>query len=248
MINQAIRNVEEANQAVIGIYADYKSAYLYSGNLTLLPDIQSDLVYAINGNTNVYGNIWRWNIQPTDEDIEKVYGALYKVIGDCNFFFEQVAKWENTLTDDEAYDLLQEYKGEVHFARALAYAELIKCFCKAYHPETAANELGVVLVSSYSNPGRLYRSSLEASYKFVLDDLDKAEAYLKPDDDELDTEVYYNNVYFSYYTVLALRARVYLYMENWQGAVDMASEVIDSKQFVLSDANTIYTGNYSYYD
>lgn len=245
---QAIRNVEEANQAVIGIYADYKSAYLYSGNLTLLPDIQADLVYAINGNTNVYGDVWRWNIQPTNSDIEAVYGTLYKVIGDCNFFFEQVAKWENDITDDEDYDRLQEYKGEVHFARALAYSELIKCFCKAYKPETAADELGVVLVSSYSNPGRLHRSSLEASYRFVLDDLQKAEDYLKPDDDELETETYYNNVYFSYYTVLALRARVYLYMENWEGAAEMASKVIDSKKFILSDANTIYSGNFTYYD
>ena len=245
---QAIRNVEEANQAVIGIYADYKSAYLYSGNLTLLPDIQADLVYAINGNTNVYGDVWRWNIQPTNSDIEAVYGTLYKVIGDCNFFFEQVAKWENDITDDEDYDRLQEYKGEVYFARALAYSELIKCFCKAYKPETAADELGVVLVSSYSNPGRLHRSSLEASYRFVLDDLQKAEDYLKPDDDGLETETYYNNVYFSYYTVLALRARVYLYMQNWEGAAEMASKVIDSKKFILSDANTVYSGNFTYYD
>ena len=107
------------------------SRYLYSGNLTLLPDIQSDLVYAVNGYSNTYGDIWRWNINPTNADIEAVYGSLYKVIGDCNFFFEQVAKWENNIVDDDAYEKLEAYKGEVYFARALAYSELIKCFCKA---------------------------------------------------------------------------------------------------------------------
>lgn len=247
LADEAITNVEEANQAVLGIYADYKSQYLYSGNLTLLPDIQADLVYAVNGYSNTYGDIWRWNINPTNSDIEAVYGTLYKVIGDCNFFFEQVAKWENTLVDDDAYDRLQGFKGEVHFARALAYSELIKCFCKAYDPATAKDELGVVLVSSYSNPGEMKRASLYDSYQFVLADLAKAAEYLESDQDEAASNLY-NTAYFTYYTVQALYARVYLYMQDWDNAIKASSEVIDSNNFLLSDVNTIYTGNYSYYD
>ncbi len=247
LADHAITTVEEANQAVVGIYADYKSQYLYSGNLTLLPDIQADLVYAVNGYSNTYGDIWRWNINPTNSDIEAVYGTLYKVIGDCNFFFEQIAKWENTLVDDDAYDRLQGFKGEVYFARALAYSELIKCFCKAYDPATAKDELGVVLVSSYSNPGEMKRASLYDSYQFVLNDLAKAAEALDSDQDE-DAANLYNTPYFTYYTVQALYARVYLYMQDWDNAIEAASKVIDSNKFLLSDANTVYTGNYSYYD
>jgi hypothetical protein len=72
LADQSITTVEEANQAVMGIYSDFMSRYLYSGNLTLLPDIQSDLVYAVNGYSNAYGDIWRWNINPTNADIEAV--------------------------------------------------------------------------------------------------------------------------------------------------------------------------------
>lgn len=247
LAENAITNISEANQAVIGIYADFKSKYLYSGNLTLLPDIQADLVYAVNGYSNTYGDVWRWNINPTNSDIEAVYGTLYKVIGDCNFFFESVAKWENTITDDSDYETLQYIKGEVYFARALAYSELIKCFCKAYDPATAENELGVVLISSYSNPEEMKRSSLYASYQFVLDDLEKAAEALELDDDADPNDIM-NTPYFTYYTVQALYARVYLYMQDWKNAVKAATEVIDSDYFVLSDVNTIYTGAYSYYD
>ena len=247
LADEAITNVTEANQAVIGIYADFKSQYLYSGNLTLLPDIQADLVYAVNGYSNTYGDIWRWNINPTNSDIEAVYGSLYKVIGDCNFFFEEVAEWENDIDDDDLYDQLTYLKGEAYFARALAYSELIKCFCKAYDPATAKNELGVVLVSSYSNPGEMKRASLYDSYQFVLADLEKAAEYLAVDEDE-DPNNIMNTPYFTYYTVQALYARVYLYMQDWENAVKAATEVIDSGYFVLSDVNTIYTGNYSYYD
>ncbi len=46
-------------QALIGIYAQFKNSSLYSGYLTLLPDIQADQVYAVKGYTNVYGDVWR---------------------------------------------------------------------------------------------------------------------------------------------------------------------------------------------
>lgn len=242
LADEAITTVQEANSAVIGIYADFKSSYLYSGQLTLLPDIQADLVYAVNGYTNTYGNIWRWNIVATDSDIEGVYGELYKVISDCNFFFEQVEKWENTIVDDDEYDLLQGYKGEVYFARALAYSELIKCFCKAYDPATAQDELGVVLTTNYAGNEVLSRSSLYDSYQFVLDDLENAAEAMKPDDDEtLTASDYYNSYYFTYYAVQALYARVYLYMQEWELAAEAASEVINSGFYSLSNVN-----NYNY--
>lgn len=248
LADQSITTVEEANQAVMGIYSDFMSRYLYSGNLTLLPDIQSDLVYAVNGYSNAYGDIWRWNINPTNADIEAVYGSLYKVIGACNFFFEQVAKWENNIVDDD-YEKLEAYKGEVHFARALAYSELIKCFCKAYDPATAKDELGVVLVSSYSNPGEMKRASLYDSYQFVLDDLTKAYDYMEPEEGTtLVASDYYDSPYFNEFTVQALMARVYLYMQDWDNAIKYSSELIDSDLYMLSSATTVYTNDMSYYD
>ena len=58
--DESLQTVSDINLAVIGIYDAFRSKYLYSGNLTLLPDIQTDLVYGVNGNTNVYGDIWLW--------------------------------------------------------------------------------------------------------------------------------------------------------------------------------------------
>lgn len=229
----AIKSMQEANQAVIGIYAAFKSSALYSGSLTLLPDIQADLAYAVEGYSNVYGDFWRWNILSNNSDVESVYGALYRVIGQCNFLLEKVAVLEKTVGDDD-YEKLQGYKGEAYFARALAYSELIKMFCKAYDKNTAANVPGVVLVSSYSNAGYLKRSSLEDSYKFVLSDLEKASEYLAMDEDEESSTALANTIYFTKYAVESLYARVYLYMKEWQKAIDHSSNVINSKKYSLS--------------
>lgn len=227
--DKAIGTLADANQAVLGIYSDFKSSALYSGYLTLLPDIQADLVYAVDGYTNTYGDIWRWEILSTNREVEAVYGTLYKVIGDCNFFFDYVERLRATLTEDNDLETLRGLEGEVYFARALAYSELIKLFCKAYDPATAADELGVVLVGSYHNPGILTRASLERSYRFVLDDLEKAAEYIDADKTN-------NSPYFTRSLVNALYARTYLYMQDWEQAIVYATKVIDDKYLGLSSA------------
>lgn len=248
--NQAITTVDEADQAVIGIYSAFLSPALYSGYMTLLPDLQADLAYAVSGYTNIYGDIWRWDILATNSEIEAVYGALYDVIGRCNFLLDNAESLGHTLTDDDELDRLEQYRGEAYFARALAYSELIKLFCKSYEgSEEAQNELGVVLTEYYYEKPLIKRSTLEESYQFVLRDLDRAAKLLALDEDydmALDG-VLYNTTYFNEYTVYALRARVALYMKDYESAIEYASKVIDSDYYLLSSASREYSGGLSYY-
>ena len=118
--DQAITNINEANQFVLGIYADFKSSSLYSGLLTLLPDVQCDLVYAVEGFSNVYGDVWRWDIKANSPEITSVWAGLYSVIGDCNFFFDYEPRLRESVSSDAEMEKLDELCGEVHFARALA--------------------------------------------------------------------------------------------------------------------------------
>ena len=164
----AMQTLSDAEQTLTGIYTAYMSGALYSGYLTLCPDIQADLVYAVQGNTNQYGTHWLWDIRSTNSEIESVYAALYRVIGRCNFYLDQVDKLRSSMTDDEDIKYLDFYTGEVYCARALAYSELLKCYCKAYDPATAENELGVVLADTYFGQKPAARASLKDSYEFVI--------------------------------------------------------------------------------
>lgn len=246
---EAMKTFQDAKQTLLGVYSAFMSSSLYSGTLTLGPDIQSDLVYAVDGYSNNYGTIWQWDILSTDRDVEGVYAALYKVIGRCNFYLDQVDALKATLTDDDEIEALDGYTGEIYCARALAYSELIKCFCKDYKgDEEAKNELGVVLRDSYFKEEVARRSSLYDSYQFVLKDLTAAEGLLDREND------LYNNVWFSQAAAYAIHARVALYMRNWDDAITYSSKLIDhpDRIFRLADANTLYTqdseGNtWSYY-
>ena len=250
--DRAITTVDEADQAVIGISSSFLSSSLYSGYLTLMPDIQSDLVYAVNGYSNNMGDIWRWNILATNGQIEAVYGSLYSVIGSCNFLLDNAAKLMPTLVDDEDVDHLETLCGEAYFARALAYSELIKLFCEDYkNDDDAKNKLGVVIRTSYYNEQPIVRSSLYDSYRQVLSDLDVAAKYLALDEDydpAYDGYLYNYSTFFNEYTVYALRARVALYMRDYAEAVNYSSKVIDSKMYSLSSVNSEYSAGVSYYD
>lgn len=251
LADDAITTIDEADQAVIGIYSSFLSGALYSGYLTLLPDIQTDLVYAVNGYTNTYGDIWRWNdILATNSQIESVYAALYTVIGRCNFLLDNAENMRKKMTDDDALDRLDVYCGEAYFARALAYSELIKQFCKAYESDAdAQNELGVVLRTHYYSDEPIKRASLYDSYQQVLSDLEHAEKALALGDDyDIAVDGYmYNSTYFNEYTVCALRARIALYMKKYDEAIKYSTNVIDSGHYFLSSATQLYDSQYSYY-
>lgn len=246
----AMKTLRDAEQHNLGIYASLKSSSLYSGLLTLLPDIQSDLVMASLTNTNPHAGIWEWDIRPTNREIEAVYGSLYSVIGNCNFFLEKEADVRATLTAEEDFELLDQYTGEAYAIRALCYSELIKCFCEAYDPDNADNQLGVVLRTKHSEKEPIKRASLKASYQQVLDDLDMAEQLLDDGDDDptVNDGDESDNYYISLAAVYAIRARVSLYMENWDDAIKYSTYVIDNKAFELSGTSVNPTYGYAAFD
>lgn len=243
-VDKAMKTFNDAEQHLTGIYAQMKSSSLWSGYLTLLPDIQCDLVYAVDGYSNNMGEFWLWNFRATSQEIKAVYAALYSIISECNFFLEKIGGVIANETNDENLEYLDYYKGEVHTIRALCYSELIKCYCEAYDPQNAQNQLGVVLRRYYSKEEKAERASLYDSYQMVLDDLTEAEALLDEDYDG------YSSNYMIQAATYALRARTALYMEDWEAAIDYATRVIEhpNKAFALSDANTYYTNNETFFD
>lgn len=237
---EAMQTFSDAEQVVTGIYAGLKSSALFSGSLTVMPDIQADLVYAVENFTNVYGSVWQWDILSTDSDVESVYAALYTIIARCNFYLESIDEVMANELDVTNLGYLETYTGEVYTIRALCYSKLLECFCKAYDPATAENELGVVLRTKYSEPEPMKRASLKDSYDLVIDDLEHAEEYLDNDFDQ------YNSIYVTAAAAQALHARVALYMQDWQTAIDYATMLIENDAFELADGTKSYSSTDTY--
>lgn len=246
--DEALRTMNDCDAWVVGIYSAFKNSALYSGNLTLLPDIQADMAYAaLKTNTGFYTNFYQWNIKSTTDEVAAVYNGLYTIVARCNFFLDYKGQVEANLTEKDK-DNFKKRLGEVYFARAMAYAELIRMFCE---PMTSANanteNMGISLPSTYKESVQMVkRSTLLESYEQVINDLKLAEENLPDSRTAADTP------YFSKGAVYALRARIYMFMgmgdlkrdannEYLKKSVEAATKVIKLGVYELSDAvNSIY--------
>ncbi len=231
---EAMQTYNDAYQHLIGVYSGLLSGNLYSGLLTLLPDIQADLVYAVEGFSNTYGNFWQWDVRSTDDEVSAVYGSLYSVIGNCNFFLDKIDDVVANETDDDRISDLEDFTGQVYAIRALCYMELAKCYCKAYMPATAEKELGLVLRTKYFEDESLARASLKDTYDLIVKDLEKAESMLN-DEDDMNTA---NSQFFSLVAAYALHARVALYMQDWDNAIKYSSILLDDYKHLYRLAST----------
>lgn len=235
---EAMLTLSDAEQVCLGVYSTFKNPALYSGSMIEAAEVQADLFYAAIGYTNQFGDFYRWEQNANDATLLSIYGGLYQIVNRCNFFFDHREAVENTLKSDVEKETMKKYVADVAFMRAYAYSDLVRFFCKAYDPATAATTPGVPLYTHYRVNGKtvevLPRASLEECYKLILDDLKLAE--------ELEPRKGGNAPFVTQGAVKALRARILLNMKKWKEAEDAATEVIDAKidrspLYKLADAN-----------
>lgn len=222
---EAMVTLTDAEQVVLGIYSTFKNPALYSGTMVQASEVQSDLFYAAIGFTNQYGDFYRWEIRPNETTLLSIYGGLYQIVNRCNFFFDHKKAVEDALTKESDKELMKKYTADAAFMRAYAYHDLVRMFCKPYDPATADKDLGVPLYLHYRVEGKtvevLPRATMAECYKQMLSDLQLAA--------ELEPRKGTDTPFVTQGAIAALRARIALYMQDWEKARDYASEVIGAK-------------------
>jgi hypothetical protein len=117
--------------------------------------------------------------------------------------------------------------GEAYLMRAYLYHQLILRFAKDYDPATAASDMGVPIVLTFDLTLKPGRSTIEQVYQQILSDISQAETLLASSPGaQRATKINKD-------CVLALKARVYLCMHNWTGAVTAANALITSGTYPL---------------
>lgn len=154
----------------------------------------------------------------------------YRTIGNCNEVIDRVKALGNASTDDETIMM-----GENYYVRALCYFLLVNEFAQPYSNNPTQNP-GLPLklkpgITDEDMPKS--RSTVAEVYEQVVKDLQDAITYLTlPAGMTSKT-----NIYGTKEAAEALLARVYLYMENWDGAWTMANNVINSGKYELEQGD-----------
>lgn len=219
--NTAIVDGASAEAVLLGAYSRMQTNPYYGVHFTLSPDLAADnAVYEgffdsqleVDSGTVPISNFW----------IGSAWVDIYRVVNIANLLIAEVPNVE-----DDAFSNREQVLGEAHAVRAMAYFDLLRVF--GYHfDRSSAFGLPLLLEPVENNDFNqipdLERSTVEATYQQILSDLNTAIPLM---------EGYNSSTALSYWSTIALRARVNLYAGNYGDAFDDADDVITNGGYTL---------------
>ncbi len=211
---QSWEKIEDANNYYVGLLSNLRS--ISGGGYNYVSEVQSDLFNVVRGASS-QTQVHEWTFTTSQFSGDAIWTGNYGMIANANNIINNIDNIQVETTEDQEY--LDQIKGAAYFARAYGYANMVVRYCKNYDAATASKELGLPLVTTVDVNAKPSRSSLQATYDLIMSDITKAEALLP---------VYAETTVPTGYTLMALKARVCLYMQDYEQAIDLANELIDA--------------------
>lgn len=239
--SQYMQTLNDFAMSRIGLYSNYPG--LTTGGYILTAEFQCDDFMASANYSNSYGSQYRWDFQPSDGNIESHWASYYSTIARCNYYLDAVNKVNAggvAGLSDADIATINAYAGEAYFTRAYCYYQLATLFCSPYDASTADNTYGLPLQLTY-NPTSdasqyLGRSSLKETFDQIQSDLENAATYVD-ESKTVNTENQNTVNYISQDVVKAMRARVALYIKDYQNAINYSTGLIaEGKYALINDA------------
>lgn len=169
-------------------------------------------------------DIYDYSRNITSSITEYAWELGYRTIGNCNKVIEMGNELGSNITDEEKVIV-----GENYYLRALSYFLLVNEFAQPYSNNPTQNPGLPLKLTSDPDDLPQSRSTVAEIYDQVVKDLQDAITYMTLPAGMSPK----NSCYATKEAAEALLARVYLYMENWEGAWNMANAVITSGRFEL---------------
>jgi len=222
---------EQLQAAVIGIYASLLDNTLVQ-DLFVWGELRGDMIASTQFTSTDEVNIMNDNILPSNSYTD--WSPLYRTINYCNTvldFGPAVLKKDPTLSENQ----LNAYLAEAHAIRALMYFYLLRTF----------GEVPLVLKSTSSDSliKRIPKSTDQEVYNQIMNDLHFAQLYAPYTYGNPNTD----KGRITKYTVFAMEADAYLWMDQYDSCIAMCDSIITSQRFGLVDGtnqsewfNTLY--------
>ena len=184
--------------------------------------------------------IWSWNEYPFTDAIDTPY-----IDKDWANFYTRISVINNVIGASISYDFtekeqtaLARVRGEAYFLRAWNYFMLANIYGTPYDKDNLNDGASVTLkISEKIVEDKFFRSNTGDVYRQIVSDLKDAIAWFGQGDSA--KSKYYGSADAAY----ALLSRVYLYMEEYQLAIDAANKVSGYMLFNLAGNYTAGSGN-----
>jgi tetratricopeptide (TPR) repeat protein len=114
-------------------------------------------------------------------------------------------------------------KGENLFIRGLMHFDLVKIFARPY-PQNPESNLGVMIRNNTDQYALPARSTVKETFDFIVNDFLQSAELMKENK---------SSIFASKEAAWAMLSRIYLYMENYDKAIEYADKVINSGRYEL---------------
>lgn len=227
--SDAVTIIDEnsAKTAVRGIYNQLASNGYYGYTFQTLGFFSGDNI-EYTGSQTVNNQLTNHDVKADLAALATSWAAIYNTINRANNVLEKVPGLAVTATFTET--VKNQLLGEAYFLRALSYFDLARTW--------GGVQIITKATSSSSDKPAVPRSTLDATYAQVLNDLNSAESLLPNT---------VNRIRATKKTVWALKARLYLYRQQWSLAEEYATKLIQEtgNYELLSPYNSFFTNNAS---
>lgn len=237
------RDIAEFQNGVLAVYRG-----LHYGSHYQTVEVMTECFNATVDFGNNYGFVHRLGngFTASDSYTTGIWASHYSAIKNYNIAIEQCEMVEDEALMADANIL----KGMALFCRASSYLTLARHFSADYDPATADTELGVPLILVYDQLEKPVRATLQEVYDQIIEDLDYAEALLEeaaangpivlnnnPQEGTLNLAGQQRAIAPTVDAVKAIKARYYLDTHEYDLAVEMAMDVIESEaEYTLSSS------------
>jgi hypothetical protein len=211
---------------VNGLYDRMKNGQYRGGRFLIYNDIRAENFDNMLANGVTGYQTWQNNVTESTNEVDGLWTAVYATINGINVFVEgldasRLDPVKAAAITDAEYN---QFKGEALALRALCYFDLLQLYAKPYNMGAGAN-LGVPLrlkAAKSSADNDLVRSTVAEVYTQILADLNAAEPMVALSNGTaiLNTTRIHRN------TVIALKTRVLLHMNNFTAVVTEANKIV----------------------
>jgi hypothetical protein len=231
--------VSTSRAAVNGLYSLMQSYSYYGRDAMVIPEVISDNLTRSVRTGNRYTGMNTLTHTATDANVSRMWNQMYQVITNANAVIaneENIKKVATALEQEEALQLV----GEAYAVRALVYFDLAKFFGRPLKFTANGSHLCVPLVlkaiTTIEDVVFPARNTAAEVYAQIDKDIEEAIKRMPVSGGVISSGTVNSALFrtrLNRLSVLALRARIAIFKEDWATAVTASTEVIASGKYTL---------------
>lgn len=224
---EVFNNDETAMSALQGIYNELFNASFINGSLSsvsVLCALSADDLKCLKVTDHARLEFEQNNILSDNEHVANLWSSAYNIIYMVNSLLEGMGN-----SNQISQELRKHMEGEAKFVRAFTYFQLINLF----------GDVPLLLTTDYRVNSLAARNTKDEVYLQVIKDLRAALEVLGGEYRNGDrTQV-------NKYVAMALLARVYLYLDDWEMAEEFSGNIIEETATyeILTDLDQVFLAN-----